>query len=54
MEKAQKYKPSRYNHFVDTNDGKRLAFNAMSCGLAEIDDESFAVYQALGKRRGGC
>lgn len=45
---TEKLKPSRYNHFVDTDDGKRLAFNAMSCGLAEIDDESFAVYEALG------
>lgn len=35
---TEKLKPSKYNHFVDAGDGKRLAFNAMSCGLAEIDD----------------
>lgn len=34
---SQKLKASRYNHFVRTSDGVRLAFNALTCGLAEMD-----------------
>ena len=49
---TEKLKPSRYNHFVDTGDGKRLAFNAMSCGLAEINTESHEVYEALASGNG--
>jgi uncharacterized protein len=48
----QKFKRSRYNHFVPTEDGKRLAFNAMSCGLAEMDQESYEVFEALASGNG--
>ncbi|MCJ7507623.1 MAG: SPASM domain-containing protein [candidate division Zixibacteria bacterium] len=41
-----KYKASRYNHFVENN-GKVLAFNAMSCGLGEMDKENYEVYQKI-------
>lgn len=47
MEEKTRFKASHYNHFVPTEDGKRLAFNAMSCGLAEMDEESYQVYEAL-------
>lgn len=40
-------KPSRYNHFFVTEDGVRLAFNAASGVLAEIDDESHPRVQNL-------
>ncbi len=41
---AERVKASRYNHFVDLENGKRLAFNAMTCGLAEMDEESYRRY----------
>ncbi len=44
---TNKYKLSRYNHFVELDEGKRLAFNAISCGLAEMDDKTFHKLQAL-------
>ncbi|MFH1686131.1 MAG: radical SAM protein [bacterium] len=47
MDRTDKYKQSRYNHFVPIEDGKRLAFNAMSCGLAEMDPDSYKIYEAL-------
>jgi len=47
LEETKKFKASRYNHFVPAENGKRLAFNALSCGLAEMDDESYEVYEAL-------
>ena len=49
---TEKLKPSRYNHFVDTGNRKRLAFNAMSCGLAEMDTESYETYEALANGNG--
>ena len=42
-----KYKVSRYNHFVEDNNGKVLAFNAMSCGLGEMDKENYEIYQKI-------
>lgn len=47
MEEKTRFKASHYNHFVPSEGGKRLAFNAMSCGLAEMDEESYQVYEAL-------
>jgi len=47
-----KWKASRYNHFVEIGDGKRLAFNAMTCGLAEMDEDSYQKLQSLSD--GGC
>ena len=44
---AEKLKPSRYNHFVLTEDDKCLAFNALSCGLAEFDKETYDKYKAF-------
>ncbi len=40
-------KPSRYNIFVDTNDGKKLAFNSASAALAEIESDKFPTIQKL-------
>lgn len=48
----EKFKASRYNHFVDIEDGKKLAFNALSCGLAEMDVESYARFQNLADGNG--
>ncbi len=44
---SQDLKQSRYNHFVEIEDGKRLAFNALSCGLAEMDEDSYNRYRQL-------
>ena len=44
---TEKLKPSRYNHFVDIGKSKRLAFNALSCGLGEMDDENYHKYLQL-------
>jgi hypothetical protein len=38
---SEKLKASRYNHFVEQEDGKYLAFNALSCGLGELDAEKY-------------
>nr|MBN2277570.1 4Fe-4S cluster-binding domain-containing protein [candidate division Zixibacteria bacterium] len=48
----EKLKASRYNHFVESEDGKMLAFNALSCGLAEMDRESYKRYQDLAAGNG--
>ncbi len=48
---SEKLKLSRYNHFVDLGNGKRLAFNAMSCGLAEMDEETYQTLQQYGNGR---
>lgn len=37
---------SKYNIFFDYED-RKIAFNAMTCGLAEVDDEFFSVYNSL-------
>ncbi len=47
---GEKIKASRYNHFVEIEDGKRLAFNALSCGLAEMDEENYRRYCELIER----
>jgi uncharacterized protein len=44
---SEKLKPSRYNHFVEIENGKRLAFNALTCGLAEMDPESYRHYDRV-------
>lgn len=41
------YKASRYNHFVPTNEGKVLAFNALSCGLGQMEKENYEIYQKI-------
>ncbi|MCJ7509108.1 MAG: SPASM domain-containing protein [candidate division Zixibacteria bacterium] len=43
----EKYKSSKYNHFVPTNEGQVLAFNALSCGLGQMDKESYGIYQRI-------
>ncbi|MEW5925769.1 MAG: 4Fe-4S cluster-binding domain-containing protein, partial [Candidatus Zixiibacteriota bacterium] len=48
----EKLKASRYNHFVDMEDGTRLAFNALSCGLAEMDKDSYERYKDLADGNG--
>lgn len=41
---SDKIKASRYNHFVPLENGNRLAFNALTCGLAEMDPNSYQRY----------
>lgn len=43
----RRYKPSRYNHFVQEEDGTRLAFNAVTNALGRMDAASWERYQAL-------
>ncbi len=38
---TERLKPSKYNHFVPGSDGNWLAFNAMLCGLAELDEATY-------------
>lgn len=38
---------SRYNHFHPWRDGARLAYNALSGGVALISDEHYAAYRRL-------
>jgi uncharacterized protein len=47
---GERIKASRYNHFVEIENGKRLAFNALSCGLAEMDEESYRQFSDLMER----
>ena len=37
-------KASKYNFFTAASEGKRIAFNGVSCALAEIDEEYFHEY----------
>ena len=46
---SQRLKASRYNHFVCDGDGSRLAFNALTCGLAELDSPTYALYETLSR-----
>lgn len=39
-------KKSKFNYFFEV-DGKKLAFNAMSCGLAEIDQDFEEIYENI-------
>jgi uncharacterized protein len=41
---AERIKTSRYNHFVPLENGNRLAFNALTCGLAEMDPPTYRQY----------
>lgn len=41
------WKASRYSHFIHTNDGKVLAFNAVSCGLGKVSPEYYEIYQRI-------
>jgi len=41
------YKASRFNNFFKGEDGKRLAFNTVSCGLATMDDEAYEKYEEI-------
>lgn len=45
----EKYKASRYSHFIPTNEGKVLAFNAFSCGLGQMNKENYEIYQKIVK-----
>lgn len=40
-------KRSRYNIFVDTDDGKKLAFNSASSALAEIEADKYPTIQRI-------
>lgn len=37
----KRYKPSKYNFFFEAEDGTHLAFNAISCGFAKINDSNY-------------
>ena len=50
---TKEYKASRYNYFIPLDDGRRLAFNAISCGLATMDEESYDKYSAIISGRDG-
>ena len=39
-------KPSRYNTFFEYNN-KKFAFNAMTCALAEVDDDFLYILDNL-------
>ena len=41
------YKPSRYNFFFKAEDGTYLAFNAMSGGLATLEDGEYEEVKAI-------
>jgi uncharacterized protein len=47
MMSTRRWKASRYNHFVPTDDGNVLAFNALACGLAQMDRQSYETYQKV-------
>jgi uncharacterized protein len=47
MDMVKRYKASRFNHFFTDENGERLAFNAMTCSLASIDDKAYAVYENI-------
>jgi uncharacterized protein len=40
-------KPSRFNHVVASDNGEMLAFNALSCGFASIDEENQTKFVKL-------
>lgn len=42
-------KASNYNRTLTIEDGTRLAFNAMTCGLAEVDDNFFYILDHVGE-----
>ncbi len=37
-------KPSRYNHFIKCDNGAHLVFNALSCGLGEMNSDNYRYY----------
>lgn len=43
----EKWKASQYNHFVTTDDGNVLAFNAIACGLGQMDKKSYEIFQKI-------
>lgn len=45
---SKRMKPSRYNHFVPLENGHWLVFNALSCGLAELDEDTYQKLLGLG------
>lgn len=45
----RRYIASRYNHFVTLEDGQRLAYNALTNGMARMDPEAWQRYQAIRK-----
>ena len=42
-------KKSNYNKFLNIDNGKRIAFNSMTCALAEVDENFFAIYENIEK-----
>ena len=42
-------KISRYNKILNTEDNKKIAFNSMSCALAEVDESFFDIYNNIDK-----
>ncbi len=44
---SQQLKLSQFNRFVELEDGKRLGFNAISCGLCEIEENIYKEINSL-------
>jgi uncharacterized protein len=41
-------KASKYNLILDTEDGRKIAFNSTTCALAEVDDDFIEVLDKIG------
>lgn len=41
-------KKSKYNKFLTTENGNKIAFNSTTCALAEVDDSFFEIYDNIG------
>ncbi len=40
-------KTSKYNFFWEEENGKKVAFNSMTCGLAEVNDDFFKILENI-------
>ncbi len=47
MVEVNKLKKSKYNRFIDIDNNKKIAFNSLTCALAEVDDDFFAIYDNI-------
>jgi len=44
-------KQSKYNHFIEIEDGKRLVFSAASCGMGIMDQQTYEKLVSMGNGR---
>jgi uncharacterized protein len=49
MSEDQNYKESRYNHFITLENGAYLVFNAITCGLGEMNSNNYQKFKDLCK-----